>query len=100
MARPASELAFASHFDLLLLDVMLPKIDGWTVVERLRGQGVLTPILFLTADADSVPDRVKGLELRAETITWSSRLLFGSTMARVRSSSPARSRPAGRSIAD
>jgi two-component system copper resistance phosphate regulon response regulator CusR len=56
------EQARGGRFDLLLVDVMLPKKDGWTVVEELRGAGVQTPILFLTA-RDSVPDRVKGLEL-------------------------------------
>ena len=59
------QLALAAQFDLFLIDVMLPKKDGWTVVEELRGKGVHTPILFLTA-RDSVPDRVKGLELGAD----------------------------------
>jgi two-component system copper resistance phosphate regulon response regulator CusR len=59
------ELALATRFDLLLVDVMLPKKDGWTVVEELRGSGAHTPILFLTA-RDGVPDRVKGLELGAD----------------------------------
>ena len=49
------ELARGSSFDLMLVDVMLPKKDGWTVVEELRGRKVQTPILFLTA-RDSVPD--------------------------------------------
>src|ERR1044071_6894495 len=56
------ELGLVTHFDLLLVDVLLPKKDGWTGVEELRRKGVHTPILFLTA-RDSVPDRVKGLEL-------------------------------------
>ena len=59
------QLALAAQFDLFLIDVMLPKKDGWSVVEELRGKGVHTPILFLTA-RDSVPDRVKGLELGAD----------------------------------
>jgi len=59
------QLALAAQFDLLLIDVMLPKKDGWAVVEELRSKGVHTPILFLTA-RDSVPDRVKGLELGAD----------------------------------
>src|ERR1700704_4018697 len=49
-------------FDLLIVDVMLPKKDGWAVVEELRAAGFRTPILFLTA-RDRVRDRVKGLEL-------------------------------------
>ena len=48
--------------DLVLLDVMLPKKDGYTLVQELRDQGNDTPVLFLTA-RDSVADRVKGLDL-------------------------------------
>src|SRR5437667_9659856 len=59
------ELARASKFDLLIVDVMLPKKDGWTVVAELRGAGISTPVIFLTA-RDSVRDRVKGLELGAD----------------------------------
>src|ERR1051326_7781070 len=58
-------LARQTKFDLLIVDVMLPNKDGWEVVEELRGEGVRTPILFLTA-RDSVRDRVKGLELGAD----------------------------------
>jgi len=58
-------LARRAKFDLLIVDVMLPNKDGWEVVEELRGEGVRTPILFLTA-RDSVRDRVKGLELGAD----------------------------------
>lgn len=47
-------------FSLILLDVMLPKVDGWEVCARLRRHKVTTPILMLTA-RDSVDDRVKGL---------------------------------------
>src|SRR5438034_8413005 len=53
------------RFDLLVVDVMLPKKDGWAVVEEVRGTGSRAPILFLTA-RDSVRDRVKGLELGAD----------------------------------
>jgi DNA-binding response OmpR family regulator len=48
-------------FKLILLDIMLPKMDGWAVCERLRQKKVATPILMLTA-RDSVDDRVRGLE--------------------------------------
>ncbi|MBA2434815.1 MAG: heavy metal response regulator transcription factor [Verrucomicrobiota bacterium] len=77
------QLALSSRFDLLLVDVMLPKMDGWTVVEELRGQGVLTPILFLTA-RDSVPDRVKGLELGGDDYLVKP-FAFSELLARVRS---------------
>src|SRR6478735_7356665 len=59
------ELAKTKKFDLLIVDVMLPNKDGWTVVAELRKSGMRTPILFLTA-RDSVRDRVKGLELGAD----------------------------------
>ena len=55
----------AVRHDLLIVDVMLPKKDGWSVVAELRRGGLRTPILFLTA-RDSVRDRVKGLELGAD----------------------------------
>ena len=77
------QLALESHFDLLLVDVMLPKKDGWAVVEELRGRGVHTPILFLTA-RDSVPDRVKGLELGADDYLVKP-FVFSELIARVRS---------------
>ena len=75
--------ARSSNFDLLLVDVMLPKKDGWTVVEELRGGGMQTPILFLTA-RDSVPDRVKGLELGADDYLVKP-FAFSELIARVRS---------------
>jgi two-component system copper resistance phosphate regulon response regulator CusR len=77
------KLARSSNFDLLLVDVMLPKKDGWTVVEELRGTKVQTPILFLTA-RDSVPDRVKGLELGADDYLVKP-FAFSELLARVRS---------------
>lgn len=60
----ALTLAGGGGFDLAIVDVMLPKRDGWRVVEELRGSGSRIPVLFLTA-RDSVNDRVKGLELGA-----------------------------------
>ena len=59
------ELAKDGHYDLLILDIMLPGLDGWQVLEGLRRAGVDTPVLFLTA-RDRVEDRVKGLELGAD----------------------------------
>jgi two-component system copper resistance phosphate regulon response regulator CusR len=58
-------LAQNSDYDLLILDIMLPQRDGWSVVAELRRLGKQTPVLFLTA-RDSVPDRVKGLDLGAD----------------------------------
>lgn len=52
-------------YDLVILDVMLPERDGWSVLSEMRHGGNSTPVLFLTA-RDSVQDRVKGLELGAD----------------------------------
>jgi two-component system, OmpR family, copper resistance phosphate regulon response regulator CusR len=54
-------LAIEDQYDLVVLDVMLPGLDGWGVVKQLRAKKQ-TPVLFLTA-RDDVEDRVKGLEL-------------------------------------
>lgn len=51
--------------DLVVLDVMMPKIDGWEVCRRLREAGISAPVLLLTAK-DDVQDRVKGLDLGAD----------------------------------
>ncbi|MFL9896383.1 MULTISPECIES: heavy metal response regulator transcription factor IrlR, partial [Paraburkholderia] len=56
--------AEAEDYDLLILDVMLPRQDGWTLLQNLR-RTRSTPVLFLTA-RDDVGDRVKGLELGAD----------------------------------
>ncbi|AOK31782.1 two-component system response regulator [Burkholderia singularis] len=56
--------AQTEDYDLIILDVMLPGQDGWTVLEKLRRERS-TPVLFLTA-RDDVGDRVKGLELGAD----------------------------------
>jgi len=53
------------HVDLIVLDLMLPGEDGLTICRRLRGQGVETPIVMLTAKGDEV-DRIVGLEIGAD----------------------------------
>ena len=58
------ELLKKKRFDLVILDVMLPDIDGWTVLQILR-QFSQVPVIFLTAK-DQIMDRVKGLELGAD----------------------------------
>ena len=52
----------AADYDGAVLDVMMPGLDGFSLVERLRAQGNATPVLFLTA-RDAVSDRVRGLDL-------------------------------------
>ncbi|MCX7016590.1 MAG: response regulator transcription factor [Candidatus Sumerlaeota bacterium] len=58
-------LAESNEYDVIVLDLMLPKIDGLTVLQRLRAQGRNTHILILTAK-DTVEDRVRGLQLGAD----------------------------------
>ncbi len=57
----ALDYALTSVYDVMILDIMLPKMDGLELVRRLRERGNNTPVLFLTA-RDSVSDRVEGLE--------------------------------------
>ena len=58
-------LAMTQTFDLILLDVMLPDVNGWRIVQALREAGRNTPVMFLTA-RDGIDDRVKGLDLGAD----------------------------------
>jgi DNA-binding response OmpR family regulator len=58
-------VAQSYSFDAIVLDVMLPKMDGFTVARRLRAAGNQTPLLMLTA-RDSVPDMVTALDLGAD----------------------------------
>jgi len=57
--------ALTIEHDLIILDVMLPARDGWSVLAALRKAGRQTPVLFLTA-RDTVYDKIKGLELGAD----------------------------------
>jgi two-component system copper resistance phosphate regulon response regulator CusR len=68
---------------VIVLDVLLPQWDGWTILARLRGAGKQTPVLFLTA-CDAVSDRVKGLELGADDYLVKP-FMFSELLARVRS---------------
>ena len=63
--RDGLELAMNREYDLIILDVMLPGIDGWEVLKRLRERGNETPVLLLTVLND-VEDRVRGLQLGAD----------------------------------
>ncbi len=61
-----ADAALASHeFDLVILDLGLPKLHGFEVLRKFRARGAATPVLILTA-ADSVEQRVKGLDLGAD----------------------------------
>ena len=74
-------LATSGPYDLILLDVMLPGLDGWAVLDGIRRQRQ-TPVLFLSA-RDEVSDRVKGLELGADDYLVKP-FAFSELLARIR----------------
>jgi heavy metal response regulator len=59
------ELITQEKYDLIILDILLPKMDGWEVLQKIREKGIETPVVILTA-RDSTPDVVKGLNLGAD----------------------------------
>ncbi len=63
--REGLEMARAYEFDVIILDVMMPKLNGYELAEKLRRQRVATPMLMLTA-RDTVPDLVRGLDAGAD----------------------------------
>lgn len=75
-------LALTENHDLLILDVMLPGLDGWQLLQQVRQAGKQMPVLFLTA-RDQVKDRVKGLELGADDYLVKP-FAFSELLARVR----------------
>jgi len=76
-------LAKTLEYDLIILDIMVPLRDGWSVLKALRQSGQLTPVLFLTA-RDTIDDRVKGLELGADDYLIKP-FAFVELLARIRS---------------
>lgn len=74
--------ALTHVYDLIVLDVMLPGLDGWGVLQAIRRAGSDVPVLFLTA-RDQVEDRVKGLELGADDYLVKP-FAFSEMLARVR----------------
>ena len=85
LARDGPEglhLALSEAYDLAVLDVMLPGIDGWQVLQGIRRAGRDFPVLFLTA-RDEIDDRVHGLELGADDYLVKP-FAFAELLARVR----------------
>ena len=77
-----THLATSEDYDLVILDVMLPGLDGWGVLQAIRKAGRSMPVLFLTARSQ-VDDRVKGLELGADDYLLKP-FAFSELLARVR----------------
>lgn len=63
--QPALDYIRVGTYDLILLDIMLPKLDGLSVLRQMRSEGVQTPVLMLTART-TVPDKVAGLNAGAD----------------------------------
>jgi len=81
----ALQYALSEVYDLLILDVMMPGLEGWEVLRMVRAAGKDVPVLFLTA-RDGVEDRVKGLELGADDYLIKP-FAFSELLARVRTGS-------------
>ncbi|MCX6152272.1 MAG: response regulator transcription factor [Ignavibacteriales bacterium] len=77
------ELAIINSYDLIILDIILPKQDGWQTCTNLRNKKIIVPILMLTALGD-VTDRIKGLDQGADDYL-SKPFHFGELLARIRS---------------
>src|SRR5207248_2954732 len=77
-----ANLACEEDYALVILDVMLPRQNGWSIVAQMREHGKQTPVLFLTA-RDAVADRVRGLELGADDYLVKP-FAFSELLARVR----------------
>ena len=77
-----AHLAVTEEYDLVVLDVMLPGLDGWGVLRAIRTGGKSMPVLFLTA-RNQVDDRVKGLEMGADDYLLKP-FAFSELLARVR----------------
>ncbi len=77
-------LYFATHrnYDLIILDILLPKMDGLEILKRVRGIGIHTPVIFLTA-RDSEKDIVQGLDLGADDYI-SKPFSFNELLSRIR----------------
>lgn len=75
-------MAMTEAYDLIILDVMLPDIDGWRILQAVRAAGNQVPVLFLTARSN-VDDRVQGLELGADDYLVKP-FVFAELLARVR----------------
>ena len=63
--KDALDYIFSAEYDVIVSDIMLPGIDGFEILKRIREKGIKTPVLLLTAK-DGIEDRVKGLDYGAD----------------------------------
>jgi len=90
--RSGFELATSRAFDLIILDILLPRMGGFEVCKKVRERGIATPILMLTAAKTDETDKVTGLELGADdyvTKPFGMRELMARVKALLRRSAPA-----------
>ncbi|MBK8267277.1 MAG: winged helix-turn-helix domain-containing protein [Planctomycetes bacterium] len=80
--REGLEFALRDSYDVIVLDLMLPGIDGFAVIKGIRQKGLVTPIICLTA-RDAVDDRIKGLDLGADDYL-AKPFSFAELLARIR----------------
>lgn len=80
--KDALDFILTTDYDVIILDIMMPKMDGFQVLERIRSKNIKTPVLLLTAK-DSIEDRVKGLDLGADDYLVKP-FSFEELMARIR----------------
>ena len=78
----ALEYIFSTEYDVIVSDIMLPGIDGFEILKRIRKKGIKTPVLLLTA-LDGIEDRVKGLDYGADDYLVKP-FAFDELMARIR----------------
>lgn len=78
----ALEYIFSTEYDVIISDIMLPGIDGFEILKRIREKGIKTPVLLLTA-LDGIEDRVKGLDYGADDYLVKP-FAFDELMARIR----------------
>ncbi|MDF2541354.1 MAG: two component transcriptional regulator, winged helix family [Herbinix sp.] len=78
----ALDYGLSENYDVILLDIMMPKLDGLSVLEKLREKGIHTPVLMLTAKSE-IEDRIRGLDKGADDYL-SKPFAMGELLARVR----------------
>lgn len=78
----ALDYGLAANYDIIILDIMMPKLNGLEVLKKLREAGIQTPILMLTAKSE-IEDRIEGLDLGADDYV-SKPFAMGEFLARIR----------------